>query len=990
MMEGTDASAAPGRRWTGTMFKLQRFFLIASGFSLLAIAISWTLILRGHTHDDVRLVAEQRNVSMAQTLANAVWPPASVLMPQTYTDPVDRDPFAGWQVDAVSAQLQQLSRGLPILKVKIFDERGALTYSTDPGDRLGLVSDSVLLQRVMETRRPTSDLYRTDEKTAWVSPGVDVIESYLPLFGRDGRVTGAFELYSDVSELVTLGERDTFNLVAQMMLVLGSLYVMLFVIVQHADEILKQQYAALRETAEANREQNERLTEEMSRRRQAEADLEALNAKLERRVAARTGALRREVDERRRAEQALRESEQQLRATWDVALDGIVTVDHDGNIMAMNPAAEACFGYASDEVAGRPMADLIIPPHMRPLHTAGMKRFLTTGKSTMLGQRVELPAMRADGSEFDAELAIDAAAAAGGPIFVAYVRDITERKRIQASLNRLSLAVENSPSAVIITDLHGMIEYVNPTFCGVTGFDPDEVIGKSTKILKSGYMAKRVYEELWTTIFKGEVWRGELLNRKRNGELFWEWACIAPIRDADGRMTQFLALKEDITIRKEHEATLLRQANRDDLTGLPNRALALDRLSRALARAERHDEIVAAMFVDLDEFKTVNDTLGHTAGDALLRQTADRLSTLVRQTDTAARMGGDEFLVVLPDLKRPADAEVTARSIADALSEPFLVDDKEVFVSASIGIAVYPADGRDPQSLMKNADAAMNQIKADGRNAYRFFTPEMDAAAQHRLALLGPLHKAVERDEFALVFQPLVDLESGRVAAAETLLRWNNPDLGMVSPDRFIPLAEETGQIVPIGTWVLRNAVESAMVWAGFAGDAPAVTVNVSSRQWREPGFPDLVASVLEEFAFPTSRLCLEITETMLMQDQDRTEATVSALHQMGIALALDDFGTGYSALSYLQRFPVDHLKIDRSFIRNAATDRSAAALVTAILAMAKELKIDVVAEGVETQEQAGFLRTQGCQLAQGFLFSRPLPQEDFLDYLKQPRLAAE
>ena len=972
------------------MFKLQRFFSITSAFVLLTIAVAWTVVLRDQQLQDVLMIAEQRNVATAQALANAIWPSASVVMPQSGPQATDVDPFAGWGADAVSDQLKALSRGLPVLNAKIFDKRGVLIYSTDLNDRVGERSEGVFLHNALSTGRPTSRFEHTDEHAPWISHGITAIESYLPVFDEQGDVTGVFELYSDVSDLVAQGEQAVLALVANMMVVLGCVYVALFGIVQHADTVLKRQYARLDEIARINREQNHRLTEEVAHRRQAETELASVNTQLERRVATRTRALRQEIEQRRRAAKALRESEQQLRATWDMALDAILTVDHHGNIITMNPAAEACFGYAADDATGQRMAELIIPPRLRPDHEAGMRRYLTTGESTILGHRIEVQAMRADGSEFDAELAIDSARGADGPIFVAYVRDITEQKQVQVSLNRLSLAVENSPSTVIITDVNGYIEYVNPKFCEITGYEQNEIIGQSTKIFKSGYTSDDVYKKLWSTIKKGDVWRGELLNRKKDGSLFWEWVCISPIRDSNGRITQFLALKEDITVRKEHEASLLRQANRDDLTGLPNRALAFDRLSRALARAERNDTMVATMFLDLDGFKTINDSLGHSAGDMLLQQTAERLSSLVRRSDTVARLGGDEFALVLPDQNRTNDAEVTARAIVDAMSEPFNIDGKEVFVSASVGVSMYPADGQDPQTLMKNADAAMYRIKADGRNGFRFFTPEADAAARERLSLLGPLRKAVERNEFEVRFQPLIDLETGHVVAGETLLRWHHPELGDVPPVQFIPLAEETGQIVQIGTWVLRKAIESAAAWTHVGKDPPFVTVNVSSRQWREQQFPELVSSTLQEFGFPPSRLCLEITESMLMQERGRTEATVKALHQMGIALALDDFGTGYSSLGYLRRFPVDHLKIDRSFIRDAATDHASAALVTAILAMAKELNIGVVAEGVEKPEQAAFLRAQGCQLAQGFLFSRPLPQDGFLNFLKRPRLAAE
>ncbi len=561
--------------------------------------------------------------------------------------------------------------------------------------------------------------------------------------------------------------------------------------------------------------------------------------------------------------------------------------------------------------------------------------------------------------------------------------DITERVRAEEDVRKLSLAVEQSPASTLITGIDGSIEYVNSKFVEVTGYESDEVLGQRPSILKSGYTPSEHYRELWETITAGKEWRGEFYNRKKNGELYWEYASVSPITDPSGEITHFLAVKEDITVRKKYEEQLLRQANYDDITQLPNRVLALDRLSQALARAHRLQTMVGLLFIDLDRFKDVNDTLGHAAGDALLREVGKRLMDCVREGDTVARLGGDEFTVILPDLTAPQNAEMVAEKMLEVVTRPLIVEDQELFSTASIGITVYPLDANDPHTLMRNADAAMYRAKEMGRNRAQFFTKELNEQALERVRLEAQLRHAIARNELELHFQPIVDLRSRLLVGAEALLRWRNDELGEIPPDQFIPLAEDSGLINALGDWVLQHALSDVNTWRNNGVNGLRVAVNVSSRQFRGTGLVDSVVQILNRTNIPPNLLELEITEGILLEDFPETTEVFKRLADLGVGFAVDDFGTGYSSLNYLRRFPVGCLKIDRSFISGVVSNPDQAALVQAIINMARSLKLEVISEGVETAEQLAFVQENGCNLVQGFLISKPLPADEFFKLAK-------
>ena len=564
-----------------------------------------------------------------------------------------------------------------------------------------------------------------------------------------------------------------------------------------------------------------------------------------------------------------------------------------------------------------------------------------------------------------------------------------ELHQANQALRRSERAIEASANAIVITSAAGpdyLIEYVNPAFSRMTGYRAEEILGKSLLILSAGEPDQPGLQVIRDARSECREAHAVLRCYRKDGALYWCEVHIAPVRDEEGKVGQFVVMKYDISATKSYEAELEFRANYDVLTGLANRHRLRTRLQLAIAQASRNGYPVWVVSMDLDRFKLINDSLGHRAGDTVLRTVAMRLQSTVRESDTLARLGGDEFVLVLPlETERKPGMAVLQRML-DAIAPPLKIGEQEIFPSCSLGVAVYPANGGDADTLVECADIAMYRAKEAGGNHFQFFNPAMNERVMERLQLEAELRNALERAEFELHYQPQVSLYSGQITGMEALIRWNHPELGRVAPDRFIALAEETGLIIPVGAWVLAAACRQARAWQDAGFDGLRLSVNLSARQFSGQDLVRTVDTTLRETGLEPGRLELELTESVVMTDVGQAINTMRELKALGVKLSIDDFGTGYSSLSYLKQFPIDELKIDRTFVRDITANADDAAVVRAVISMAHSLRLEVVAEGVETLEQLEYLRRHGCDRMQGYVFSRPLPAEDMAALLAQGR----
>jgi len=557
------------------------------------------------------------------------------------------------------------------------------------------------------------------------------------------------------------------------------------------------------------------------------------------------------------------------------------------------------------------------------------------------------------------------------------------QKLADEQLHLAALVFDNSRELIVITDAADIILSVNQAFTKVSGYAATEVVGQHIRSLKSGHQDKSFYDEMWQTIRDAGYWQGELWNRRKNGELYPALTSISAVHDAQGRVNKYIAVSTDITEFKQAEDRIRYLAYYDPLTELPNRTLLRDRAEQVLSKAAREHGTAALLFLDLDHFKTINDSLGHLSGDALLQEATQRIRAALRHTDTVGRLGGDEFLIVLGDSAADSAAHVS-RNLIRRLAEPFHIHGHTLSITASIGIATYPQDGDNFDDLHKNADIAMYKAKELGRNRYHFFTPELNEAAMERLTLESALRSALDHNQLSLNYQPQIDLASGRVIGVEALLRWNHPELGAVSPAKFIPIAEDSGLIGRIGSWVLQETCRQNKAWQE-AGLPPLVmAVNVSTRQFSLGDILAEVQQALADSGLDAGHLEVEITESLLAQDLENTLAVLNEIHALGVQIAVDDFGTGYSSLAYLKRFPLHKLKLDQSFVRDLEQDADDRAIASGVVNLGHSLGLVVIAEGVETQAQLDILRRIGCDEMQGYLFSRPLPAAEFIAWVRQ------
>ncbi|MDO9010571.1 MAG: EAL domain-containing protein [Gallionella sp.] len=705
---------------------------------------------------------------------------------------------------------------------------------------------------------------------------------------------------------------------------------------------------------------------------QALAQLQVVNAGLEERARQMAEAM----------SQEFRESEARTRQILDEAMEAVISADQAGRVVGWNREAERMFGYAAEQAIGRDLSELIVPSAHRQAHRLGMQRFVQTGSTTILGKRIEISAMRADGTEFPIELAISAIRRQGCYLFSAFVRDMSERKTTEEAM-RIAAVTFETQEGIMITDAQANILRVNQAFQDISGYSAEEVIGKNPRILQSKRHDAAFYQVMWSALSTTGKWSGEIWDRRKNGEIYPKEMTITAICDGQRQVANYVAVFTDISRRKQSEQEIFQLAFYDPLTKLPNRRLLADRLSQAMSASHRDGRHGALLFLDMDHFKAINDTQGHAAGDLLLVEVAQRLQICVREGDSVARLGGDEFIVLLEGLSSQADeaakqTELIAEKIRHELSQPYTFKEGEHRSTSSIGVSLFRGHLESVEDLLMHGDVAMYQAKAAGRNAIRFFDPKMQTALDTRIAMETDLRHALEKQQFCLYYQLQVD-SHGRAIGAEVLLRWQHPERGFVFPDQFIPLAEETGLIVPIGLWVLETACAQLKIWQKNALTRNlTIAVNVSARQFHQDDFVAQVQRALLESGAKPAQLKLELTESTVLGNVDNTIAKMREIKMLGVSFSMDDFGTGYSSLQYLKRLPLDQIKIDRSFVRDITSDPNDAAIVQTIIAMTEALGLNVIAEGVETAMQRDFLDKHGCHSFQGYLFSKPIPVGEF------------
>ena len=553
----------------------------------------------------------------------------------------------------------------------------------------------------------------------------------------------------------------------------------------------------------------------------------------------------------------------------------------------------------------------------------------------------------------------------------------------QQNLRLQRIALETSPNAFVITDDQGIALWVNDAFCSLSGYRHEEVLGRKLEFLKTDLQNDTFYNEMWDALRAGKRWHGEIVERHKSGSLYTVEQRITPILDAEGDLSYCVIVRDDVTDRKNAEGQIMHLANYDQLTGLPNRRLFHEQLKLILKRAETRSKKVALIFADLTNFNRINDTLGHTAGDNLLKTVAERLLKMAAPKDFVARIGGDEFTLIVENIPNAETAALSARTMIETILAPIMLDNTEVNVGACVGISIFPDDGTEPDKLVNFADMALRTAAHSAPNSYFFFSQEMNEETEDRLALERDLRKGLIQKEFALFFQPQLDVRTGKINAVEALVRWFHPTRGMVSPMRFIPIAEDTGLIIPLGDWILKEALRYLKLWDEMNLPKISVAVNLSAIQFQQEDLAGSVEKILSDSGIAPERLELELTESVVMQDARKADNILSRLSRVGIKLAIDDFGTGYSSLSYLKRFAVDRLKIDQSFVRDMTHNYDDAEIAQAIINLGHTLGLEIVSEGVETKEQLELLKKQGCDIIQGYYISRPMPADDLPEFLK-------
>jgi diguanylate cyclase (GGDEF)-like protein/PAS domain S-box-containing protein len=694
----------------------------------------------------------------------------------------------------------------------------------------------------------------------------------------------------------------------------------------------------------------------------------------------------RDITERKQSEANLLASETRFRNVFEKAYTGMAIATLDGTLLEANDSLAQLLGYPRKELIGKNIGDFTHADDLAVERAylgeiqAGQrgdyrmnKRYLTRSGETLWVDLLVTSIPDEKGTGVNA---------------IGLMVDISERKRAEAEL-RIAAVAFQSLEAMMVTDPNGVILRVNQAFTEITGYSAEEAVGQTPLLLQSGRHSSAFYSEMWETIDRTGGWRGEVWDRRKNGEVYPKWLTISAVKGEDDVVTHYIGAHTDISERKKADEKINELAFFDQLTGLPNRTLLLDRLKQALATSSRDGSYGALLFIDLDDFKTLNDTQGHNVGDQLLKQVAQRLALSLREGDTVARLGGDEFVAVLKGLGTSSKEAATgtlaaATKLLHTLAEAYQIDGATRHSTASIGATLFQGNRTAIDELMKQADLSMYKSKAAGRNAVHFFDPAMEVELKVRSTMEADLRLALKEEQFLLHYQAQV-VDGGRLTGAEVLLRWRHPLRGMVSPADFIPLAEETRLILPLGTWVLETACIQLALWATQPEMAHlTLAVNISAHQFHQPDFVQKVLAVLHETRANPQRLKLELTESLLVRNVEEIIEKMFALKAKGVGFSLDDFGTGYSSLTYLKRLPLDQLKIDQSFVRDVLIDPNDAAIAKTIVALANTLSLGVIAEGVETAAQRDFLADAGCHAYQGYFFSRPLPIEDFVEFARR------
>ncbi len=646
---------------------------------------------------------------------------------------------------------------------------------------------------------------------------------------------------------------------------------------------------------------------------------------------------------------------QELRGVVEAIDDAIIAHSPSGVIDRWSPSAQHIFGYTAQEVIGKPF-DIVVSGAVPP----GAERIEAVWRHKN-GRPVHIRATRCAVS--------DKADHTAGTTYI--VRDITEKKASEEQL-RIAAAIFSIHEAIVVTDAHARIIRVNQAFEDITGYSAAEALGQNPRMLKSGRHGEAFYESMWRQLLDSGSWVGEIWDRRKSGEVYPKWLSISVVRDAAENITHYVSSFTDISERKASDARVQHLAYHDALTGLANRFSLNERLAQTLAASKRGGKMLALMLLDLDHFKSINDTLGHPVGDQLLVQVAQRLVASVRQSDIVARLGGDEFVILLPDIESSTDAAHVAAKVVESISEPYFISNHELRTSPSIGVCLYPDDATEDQELIKKADLAMYHAKASGRGNYQFFNEEMQHAALQRIRIERDLRVALATGQFLLHYQPQLDLRTGRLVGVEALVRWQHPERGLISPLDFISIAEESGLIMQLGDWVIREACRQLAVWRRGGIDYIKMSVNLAASQFSDVNLPARIQEIMAINGLPADSLDLEVTESMMMKSPSDTVDMMKILTEQGLSLSIDDFGTGYSSLSYLKLFPISTLKIDRSFVEDMDQDDATICDITVLLA--HKLGMRVVAEGVETEAQLKYLLSIGCEKIQGYLISKPLP----------------